>query len=79
MGEATSEDLARIRNAVLFRDRCVKAAREHYRRVGLRPVDTYARAAFDAMERLIRADERERLAETARRVLDERGDDGEHG
>jgi hypothetical protein len=62
MPEATSEDLARIRAAVLFRDRCVKAALEHYGRVGLRPVDTYARAAFDAMERLIREDERAKIS-----------------
>lgn len=62
MREATSADLARMRRAVQFRDRCVKAAVEHYRRTGLRPIDTYARAAFDAMEQLIRDDERERLA-----------------
>lgn len=35
---------------------------EHYRRTGLRPIDTYARAAFDAMEALIREDERQRIA-----------------
>jgi hypothetical protein len=62
MGEATAEDLARILAAVRFRDRCVQAAVEHYGRVGLRPVDTYARAAFDAIEQLIRADERAKIS-----------------
>ena len=33
----------------------------HYRRTGLQPVDTYARAAFDAMEALIRDDERAKI------------------
>lgn len=51
-----------MHRAVQFRDRCIRAAVEHYRRVGLRPIDTYARAAFDAMEAMIRDDERERLA-----------------
>lgn len=63
MPEATPEDLARIRAAVQFRDRCVKAALEHYRRVELRPIDTYARAAFDAMEGLIREDERRKISD----------------
>jgi hypothetical protein len=63
VAEATAEDLARIRAAVLFRDRCVKAAVEHYRRVDLQPIDTYARAAFDAMEGLIRADERAKISD----------------
>lgn len=67
MPEATWEDLARMAKAVQFRDRCVKATLEHYRRVGLEPIGTYARAAFDAMEPLIRADERERMG----------GDDGD--
>lgn len=62
MPEMTAEDLARMREAVQFRDRCVKAALAHYKRVDLRPVDTYARAAFDAMEALIRADEREKIS-----------------
>lgn len=62
MPEMTAADLARIRRAVLFRDGCVEAALDHYRRVDLQPIDAYARAAFDAMEMLIRADERQRIA-----------------
>lgn len=58
----TAADLARVRRAELFRDRCVKATLDHYRWVDLEPVDTYARAAFDAMEMLIREDERQRIA-----------------
>jgi len=59
--EATAADLARMRAAVQFRDRCVRAALEHYRRTGLQPIDTYARAAYDAMEGMIRADERAKI------------------
>lgn len=63
MPEMTPEDLARFGRAVRFRDGCVKAALAHYRRVGLRPIDTYARAAFDAMEDLIRQDERDKISD----------------
>lgn len=62
MRQMTPDDLARIRRAVQFRDRCVHAAVEHYRRTGLQPIDTYARAAFDAMEGLIREDERGKIS-----------------
>lgn len=71
MPEATAEDLTRMHAAVQFRDRCVKAALDRYRRIGLRPVDTYARAAFDAMEALIRADERRRIGEAVAAKIDE--------
>lgn len=62
MPEATAADLARIRAAVLFRDRCVRVALDYYERVGLQPIDTYARAAFDGMEALIREDERRKIS-----------------
>lgn len=71
MPKATSEDLARMRAAVQFRERCVKAALDHYQRVGLRAIDTYARAAFDAMVTLIREDERAKI--------DQCGGGGQHG
>lgn len=61
MREATSEDLARMRAAVQLRERCVRAALDRYRRVDLQPIDTYARAAYDAMAPLIRADERAKI------------------
>lgn len=63
MREATAADLARFRRRVQLRDRCVKAALEHFRRADLSPIGDYARAAFDAMEPLIREDERRRIAE----------------
>lgn len=71
MREATAADLARIRKAVLFRDGCVKAALDHYRWVDLQPIDTYARAAFDAMEMLIREHERQRIADALAPLLAE--------
>lgn len=55
--------LERVRAAVQFRDRCVQAAMKHHERVDLQPSRHYARATFDAIEELIRADERARLAE----------------
>lgn len=71
MPEMTAADLARIRAAVQFRDGCGKAAKAHYLRVGLRPIDTYARAAFDAMETRIRADERRWMTEALAPLLAE--------
>lgn len=63
MGEMTPADLAAIREAgrkaiqdiVEFRDRCVAAVVERYRQVGIEPSDQHARAAYDAVEKLIAA------------------------
>lgn len=60
MPEMTPDDLARIRNAVRLRDRCVHAAVDRGRYLDIRLTDTQARVAFDAMEDLIRADEQTR-------------------
>lgn len=62
MAEMTGADLARIRAAVLLRDRCVKAAVERMSYRGQRVDESAARTAFDAIEDLIRADEREKIA-----------------
>ncbi|PWR08591.1 hypothetical protein DKT68_15355 [Micromonospora acroterricola] len=59
-------DMAAFARAVRFRERAVQAALEHFVRIDMYPESMYARAAFDAMEGLIREDERERLAEASR-------------
>ena len=63
MREMTDGDLARVRAAVQLRERCVRAALAHHERVELTPRHEYARATFDAVEQIIRADERAKVAE----------------
>lgn len=55
------DDLARIKAAVRLRERCVEAALTQQRNAGLTPHHQYARASFDGMEQIIRADERARV------------------
>lgn len=62
MREMTDGDLARVRAAVQLRERCVRAALAHHEWVDLTPRHDYARATFDAMEQIIRADERAKVA-----------------
>lgn len=58
-------DLSRFQAAVQLRDRCVRAALADYARVGLSPIDAYARSAYDSMAELIREDERRRAQEVS--------------
>lgn len=71
MPEMTSEDLARFRDAVQLRDRCVKAAVERMVYRGQRVDEQAARTTYDAIVDLIREDERRRL-DRAGRLLPEK-------
>ena len=70
MREMTDGDLARVRAAVQLRERCVRAALAHHERVELTPRHEYARATFDAVEQIIRADERAKVAEEIAQAID---------
>lgn len=59
-------DLGAFARAVRFRDRATAAAVAHHERAGLQPSQQYARATFDAIEQMIREDERARLDEAGR-------------
>jgi hypothetical protein len=58
--EITAKDLTRIRHAVQLRDRCRAAAVANGERLDIPISPVQANVAFDAMEQIIREDERAR-------------------
>jgi hypothetical protein len=59
-------DLRAFAKAVRFRDSAVARAVAHHSRTDLQPSSHYARATFDAIEGMIREDERAALAAAGR-------------
>jgi hypothetical protein len=63
MPEMTAADWARFRRAVQLRDRCNDAAVADGARLGLPVTQVQANVVHDAIEDIIRADERRRVAD----------------
>lgn len=64
MPEMTDADWARLRSAVVLRERCIRAAVADGERLDIRLSEVQAAVAFDAIAEMIRADERDRHQQT---------------